>query len=138
VGVSSLAALALPFLHIDGWVVAMIDARRGEVYHACYRGGKGSLKSVTPAAVDAPRAAAATLPQGAILVGSGALMYRKVFETCGPRVRFADVSGHVIRATSVGLLAIARFKRRDIDSLDSLIPKYIRKSDAQIQFPGTC
>jgi tRNA threonylcarbamoyladenosine biosynthesis protein TsaB len=138
VGVSGLAALALPFLHIDGPVVAMIDARRGEVYHACYRGGKDTLIPVAPAAVDAPQAAAAALPQDAILVGSGALLYREILESCGPRIRFANASGHVIRAASVGLLSMARFTRRDVHDLDSLVPDYIRKSDAQIQLPGTC
>lgn len=136
VGVSSLAALAFPLFPLDGPVVAMIDARRGEVYHAHYHGGMGAPEPVTPVSVGSPETAAAALPEDAILVGSGAVLYREVFETRGPRIRFADATGHVIRASSVGMLAMARFKRQDVDPIDALIPEYIRKSDAQIQMPG--
>lgn len=136
VGVSSLAALAFPFSLMDCSVLAMIDARRGEVYHAHYRGGMGVPEPVTPAAVGAPETVLEILPEDAILVGSGAVLYQDRFETRHPRIRFADATQHVIRAASVGMLAMARFKRHDVDSLDALIPEYIRKSDAQIQMSG--
>jgi tRNA threonylcarbamoyladenosine biosynthesis protein TsaB len=56
VGVSSLAALAVPFALLDCPVVAMIDARRGEVYHTQYR---GDLHAATRVSVVAPETAAA-------------------------------------------------------------------------------
>ena len=133
VGVSSLAALAFPFALHDGPVVAMIDARRGEIYHKLYH---GATQRGTRASVDAPEAVAATLPENAILVGSGALLYQGVFENRCPRIRFADATQHVIRAANVGMLALARFNHQDVDPIDSLIPEYIRKSDAQVQMTG--
>jgi hypothetical protein len=36
----------------------------------------------------------------------------------------------------VGLLALVRFKRHEVDPIDALIPEYVRKSDAQIQMAG--
>jgi tRNA threonylcarbamoyladenosine biosynthesis protein TsaB len=135
VGVSSLAALAFPLRLLDDPVVAMIDARRGEVYLAQYRGGSGSIEAVASVAVCAPEAAAASLPEDAILVGSGATLYRDIFASRCPKIRFADREQHVIRASSVGMLAMARFSDQDVDSIASLIPDYIRKSDAQIQMP---
>lgn len=133
VGVSSLAALAFPFSLSNGPVIAMIDARRGEVYHACFRGGVDAFEPVAPTAVEPPQAVAARLPEDVILVGSGALLYQDVFKSGCARIRFADASGHVIRAASVGMLAMARFKGRDVDCIDSLTPEYIRTSDAQIR-----
>ena len=138
VGISSLAALAFPFSGLDGSVVAMIDARRGEVYHARYRGGSGSPEPATRPAVCTPESAAAALPVGSILVGSGAVLYREVFETRCPHIRFADATQHVIRAASVGRLAMTRFRRQAIDSTEGLIPEYIRQSDALIQMSGSC
>lgn len=133
VGVSSLAALAFPLTLHDCPVVAMIDARRGEVYYTQYR---GSVQPATRVSVAAPETTAAALPEDAVLVGSGALIYREVFENRSPGIRFADTTQHVIRAASVGRLAMVRFKQGDVDPIDALIPEYIRKSDAQIQMAG--
>lgn len=135
VGVSSLAALAFPLALHACPVVAMIDARRGEVYYAESR---GSVESTPRVSVAAPESAAAALPENAILVGSGALLYREVFQDRCPGIRFADATQHHIRAASVGMLAMLRFKQHDVDPIDSLIPEYVRKSDAQIQMSGSC
>lgn len=133
VGISSLAALAYPLALHDCPVVAMIDARRGEVYYALYR---GFVQPVNRVSVGAPEKAAAALPENAILVGSGALLYRGVFKDRCPGIRFADATQHVIRAASVGMLASVRFKKNDVDPVDALIPEYVRKSDAQVQMAG--
>ena len=132
-GVSSLAALAFPFHLLDCPVVAMIDARRGEIYHAQYGGSPFATWAVAPVSLDVPEAAAAVLPENALLVGSGAVLYRDVFASRCPKIRFADPTQHVIRAASVGMLALARFNTQAADSIATLIPDYIRKSDAQIQ-----
>jgi tRNA threonylcarbamoyladenosine biosynthesis protein TsaB len=133
VGVSSLAALAAPLALLNCPVVAMIDARRGEVYFTQYR---GDVHSPTRASVAAPEMVAAALPENAILVGSGALLYREMFESRCRQIRFAEPTQHVIRAASVGLLARVRFKRQDVDPIDALVPEYVRKSDAQVQMAG--
>ena len=138
VGVSSLEALAYPLAWTLRPVVAMIDARRGEIYHARYgcspKAGQG-----TPAArVDAPEVAADMLTDNVVLVGSGAVLYRSLFADRIPGVQIADDPFHLIRAASVGLLAFERFERRDTDPVDALVPEYIRKSDAQIQMSGSC
>lgn len=137
IGVSSLAALAFPFFLLNCPVVAMIDARRGEVYYAQYRAVTGIAPEMpVRVSVCDPETAAAQLPENAILVGSGAVLYREVFEARCPSIRFADTTQHVIRAASVGMLALVRFNQQDVDSIGVLIPEYIRKSDAQIHASG--
>ncbi|WP_319525188.1 tRNA (adenosine(37)-N6)-threonylcarbamoyltransferase complex dimerization subunit type 1 TsaB [uncultured Desulfosarcina sp.] len=130
-GVSSLAALAWPLAWTRKPVIAMIDARRGEIYHARFGGSDGS-EPEGKARVSGPEEAVEKLPEGAILVGSGAVLYREVWETRRPDVCLAPETDHVIRAASVGMLAMDRFEKRTADSVDSLVPEYIRKSDAQI------
>lgn len=137
VGVSSLAALAFPLRLLERPVAAMIDARRGEVYHVLYRTGAVLTEAAPPVKVSRPEVVAAGLPADAVLVGSGAAIYRTVFESRCPGIRFADSVQHVIRAASVGLLAMARFGCDDVDAVESLNPDYIRPSDAQIQMRGT-
>ncbi len=137
-GVDSLAALAWPMTVVDGPVVAMIDARRGEVYHASFRGRTESPKPTGSTFVDSPDAAAQKLPPGAILVGSGALLYRDLFEERCPGVCFGDASAHVIRAASVGILAMGCFDAGGEVDLNTLVPEYIRQSDAQIHMSASC
>jgi tRNA threonylcarbamoyladenosine biosynthesis protein TsaB len=131
VGVGSLAALAYPLNWTRRPVAAMIDARRGEVYFACYPPGSG--ESIKAPMVADPQAAAAALPDEAILVGSGAVLYRDRLEQRKSGFGFAHETLHVIRAASVGLLAMDRFDSGTAQPAGVLLPKYIRKSDAQIQ-----
>jgi len=138
VGVSSLKALAFPFNGDQRPIVAMIDARRQEVYWAQFKTGKNGLEMTSPAALSAPEDVTAILPKNALLVGSGALLYRSLFETRCPSIRLADSEQHVIRAVSVGMLAFERLASHGATGLDTLVPEYIRKSDAQIQISGTC
>ena len=138
VGVSSLAALAFPLTGASRPVVVMIDARRQEVYWAQFQMGNNRLEMTIPVSLSAPEKVADVLPKDALLVGSGALLYRSVFENRCPLVTFADPSQHIIRGSSVGMLALKRLSRHDVDSIDTLEPEYIRKSDAQIQISGTC
>ena len=138
VGVSSLSALAFPFRRFNHPVVAMIDARRGEIYHAHFRGRVNRVEPIRPAAVGAPEMVAMTLPEDAVLVGSGAVLYQQVFADKCATARLADTNQHVIRAASVGRLALGRFLKDDVDGIDTLIPEYIRKSDAQIQLSASC
>ena len=130
VGVNSLAALAYPLARLADPVVAMIDARRGEVYHARFN-GYASLFS-------RPEQAAAAIPENAVLVGSGAVLYRDLLERQCRSIHFADPPGNWIRAASVGMLAMRQFDKRGIESTDALGPDYIRKSDAQIHTAGSC
>ncbi len=132
VGTGSLEALAFPLALAAGAVVTMIDARRGEVYTACFRRGAAQA----PPAAREPAAVAADLPADAVLVGSGALMYRDLFTAHCPGVRFAEAGQHVIRAASVGMLAMPRFRRRETDDVAALVPDYVRASDAQVHAGG--
>lgn len=138
VGVNSLAALAYPLAWARRPVAAMIDARRGEIYHACYGGNPGSGETDGVARVGAPETVAADLPANALLVGSGAVLYRDLFEKRFPGIEFAEDNAHTIRAASVGRLALDRFDGQTVESAGALIPEYIRKSDAQIQMSGSC
>lgn len=138
VGISSLAALAFPHLGQNRAVVPLIDARRGEVYYARYSGDMRATEPLGPIAVAAPEAVADEAPDGALLIGSGARLYRDLFRSRCPRVQVGDNAQHVIRAASVGRLALARTVMPDRDCAAALVPDYIRKSDAQIQMSGSC
>ena len=135
-GVSSLAALAFPLMWCGNPVVAMIDARRGEIYHARFSGCEGS-ETVEKAMVSAPEEVVENLPERAILAGSGAVLYRDLWSRRRSDIRMAPETAHVIRAASVGMLAMDRFENQVSNAVEVLVPEYIRKSDAQIHL-GNC
>lgn len=82
--VLSLDVLAHPLRHEHRPVVAVVDARRGEVFHARYEAGR----AVAPAACSRPEGLAAELADlgPCTAVGDGAARYRDVFEAVGARV----------------------------------------------------
>ncbi|HEX5782433.1 MAG TPA: tRNA (adenosine(37)-N6)-threonylcarbamoyltransferase complex dimerization subunit type 1 TsaB [Solirubrobacteraceae bacterium] len=116
VGVSSLAALAAPH---DGRVVAVIDARRGEVFAA-------SPGAFDPVAL-APAALAARIVPGSLAVGDGAIRFREELERAGAVVPADGSPLHRVSALEVCRLGAAA----EPTDRDALLPDYRREPDAK-------
>jgi tRNA threonylcarbamoyladenosine biosynthesis protein TsaB len=142
VGVSSLEALARgielvngkelelpghPDLH--GPVLAMIDARRGEVFAASYRHHRETMEPVAIAPAELAERLAARREWGRspmLAVGDGAVRFRAELERAGVAVP-SDGS----RVHRVSALMICRLGRaRDPVDRDALLPDYRREPDA--------
>ncbi|MBU0986124.1 MAG: tRNA (adenosine(37)-N6)-threonylcarbamoyltransferase complex dimerization subunit type 1 TsaB [Proteobacteria bacterium] len=135
VGISSLKALAMQCAAAAGLVYPMLDARRGEVYFSGYRVQNGVLKKEIDEGVLPPAQAVAHINEPCLLVGSGARLYHDMLvETLGERAFFASSFQHTIRASTVAYLGVKRFTQRDTDNVAALIPRYIRRSDAEMHF----
>jgi tRNA threonylcarbamoyladenosine biosynthesis protein TsaB len=114
--VSSLAALAAPH---ERPVVALIDARRGEVFAA-------SPGVFDPVAL-APEALAARIAPGSLAVGDGAVRFRQELERAGAVVPADDSPLHRVSAVQICRLgAVGEPAGRD-----SLLPDYRREPDAK-------
>jgi tRNA threonylcarbamoyladenosine biosynthesis protein TsaB len=120
VGVSSLAALAAP---VEGPVVAVIDARRGEVFAA-------SPGAFDPVALK-PADLAARIQPGAPAVGDGAVRFREVLERAGATVPADDSPLHRVSAIQVCILGADR----EPAGRDALLPDYRREPDAMPRQP---
>lgn len=85
---SSLAVLAAAAGMGDRTVCGLLDARRGEVYGACYRFPAGAaLEEVrAPAALPIDELLAGLAGQSVLHVGEGALRYREAIEAAGGEV----------------------------------------------------
>jgi tRNA threonylcarbamoyladenosine biosynthesis protein TsaB len=142
VGVSSLEALArgielvsaqeldLPgHPDVHGPVLAMIDARRGEVFAASYRHHRETMEPVAIAPSDLAERLAARREWGRspmLAVGDGAVRFRAELERAGVAVP-SDGS----RAHRVSALMICRLGRaREPVDRDALLPDYRREPDA--------
>lgn len=149
VGVSTAASLALgawPAAEAEGCelVVAVIDARRGEVFAAAWRVKGADPEAVltdsgapvlTPRALR-PEALAgwlASQPVRALAAGDGAVAFRAELERSGALVAGGDAGVHLVDARNHCLLA-----RRLPDSAPGEVrPEYLRVPDAKLPRPTT-
>lgn len=133
IGVTSLDLVAFPVRFTPRLIVAAIDARRGELFHAFYRQVPGGMQRLTDYQVGtADDLASEIMASGeeCLLVGDGALRYREVFEGMA-RVELVDEGLAYPSATSLVQLAHARALREDFVQPWELAPLYLRKPDAE-------
>ena len=126
-GLSSLDALAhqaladVPADRGPVTVAVALDARRREVYHACYRRETdGAVTRTAEPAVHAPAEVAAELTGCDLLVGSGTALYPELLPATA-EIEHVD-AGHLLRAA-------AELAARGED-LTSTEPMYLREPDA--------
>ena len=121
VDVSSLAALAAGVRGSDPLraVVAVIDARRGEVFAA-------SPGAFEPVALK-PEDLAVRLEPGSLAVGDGAVRFRGELERAGALVPADDSPLHRVSAAEICKLGA----EREPGGRDTLLPDYRREPDAK-------
>ncbi len=137
VGVSSLDVLAFSVRYSRWRIVAVTDAKRGEVFFAFYRPVPGGVTRETDYAVGPPQRLAAELEasrEEVLLVGSGSLLYRRELEHVNTPLEFASVSTAFPLAVSLLELALPRFHREETTRPEHVVPFYVRKSDAEINW----
>ena len=136
VGVPSLDLLAYPLRYSNRLVVAVLDARRREVFSASYRPVPGGLQRVTDYAVRTPTDLVAELESGTdelLLAGDGVAVHGEEFS----RLDHAELAGtdHAWpSATTLVELATARVEREEFQQPGDLRPLYLRTSDAEIHW----
>jgi len=135
VGIASLDLVAFSVGYARTLICAAIDAKRGEVFYAFYLPVPGGIARQTEFAVGSPGHLTAELEarrEDILMVGNGALAYRRELEEAGNHVGFASPGHAFPAATALVELSIPRLTREDFDRLYELQPFYVRKSDAQI------
>ena len=136
IGVSSLDLLAFPARHTNRLIVAVVDARRGEVFHAFYRQVPGGVQRVTEPQVATPEELASELlarNEECLLVGDGALRHREVLDDVR-RVELGDEGLAHPSASSLVQLAHPQALREEFVAPWELTPLYLRKPDAEINW----
>jgi tRNA threonylcarbamoyladenosine biosynthesis protein TsaB len=136
VAVPSLRALARPALEDgeDSAVLAVVDARRSEIFAAAYAPDGAELaagRALRPGAI-------ATLMEEAGIVsaravGDGALRYRAELEAAGLDVAPESSPLHLLRAAAI--CALAASVERPASS-EPVLPDYLRRPDAELALEG--
>src|SRR5262249_50759012 len=136
VGVPTLDLVAYPLRHTDRLVVAVLDARRREVFHARYRAVPGGVQRVSDYAVSGPAELVADLEatdEEVLLAGDGVARYRAELRV----LDHAEEAGPDFAAPSAATLvelAAPRVQREEFDAPWDVHPLYLRQSDAEIEW----
>lgn len=137
IGVSSLDLVAFPARFTSRTIVAVMDARRAEVFSAFYRHTPGGLQRLVEPQVSSPEELASELQaysQDCLVVGDGVLRWAEHFE--GLRhVEIGDAELAHPSARALVALAHAQALREEFVTPDEIRPTYLRKPDAQANWP---
>jgi tRNA threonylcarbamoyladenosine biosynthesis protein TsaB len=137
VGIGSLDVLAFSVRYTRSRIGAVSDGKRGEVYYAFYRSVPGGVARESDYLVGPPERLGADLEavgEETLLVGGGALLYRRVLEEAGTPLEFATISTAFPNAVELLELALPRFLREETSRPIDIRPHYVRKSDAEINW----
>lgn len=137
VGVNSLEALGHSASTDSQLVLTLQDAHRGELFAAMYRRDGEQLVEQLAPCMGAPGELAmmlqrlcTTVPE---LVGDGFAAHRDALLSAWPALASATHCPDTFpRARHVGLIAARRFELRGADNSASLLPLYLRDSDAKL------
>jgi tRNA threonylcarbamoyladenosine biosynthesis protein TsaB len=139
VAVPTLAALARSVAGATSPVVALLDARRGEVYAAAYpvNGAPGEACDWLPEGVYTGDELAAVLPAACSLVGEGvAICGDALRERLGDRVSLHGPPQAEPRARHVGELGVSLWRAGAAVAADSLVPRYVGRAEAEVRRTG--
>jgi tRNA threonylcarbamoyladenosine biosynthesis protein TsaB len=133
VGLTSLETLAWQCGARSRMICPLLDARKAEVYGATYRFSKDRLVQQSAACAAKPEAFVRGIKKPCVFIGPGARLYQNnIQDALGDIAFFVPDDQNLIRASSVGLLSLERFKINETVRAADLMPFYIRKSDAEL------
>jgi tRNA threonylcarbamoyladenosine biosynthesis protein TsaB len=136
VPVSSLDLVAYPLRYSSRMIVAVLDARRHEVFHAAYRPVPGGVQRVTEYAVATPSDLVAELEAGGdetLLAGDGVTAHAEAFSALD-RVELAGPEFASPSTAALVALAAARVEREEFTTPWDVRPMYLRESDAELNW----
>lgn len=135
VGVSTLDALAFGITYFEGIICPILDAKRDQVYTALYNWKNGSMERISEymaLSIDKLIELLKLKNENVIFLGDGTFAFRDILiGALGDFAHFSPVHSLMQRASLVAELALKRFKEGQRDDCMTLVPFYLRKSQAE-------
>lgn len=131
IGVSSLEALALQATFTACPVCPVLDSRRGEVFAALFRwDGDQEICRETEDLSFKFEDLTSLVTDKALFLGNDFIRQGPAIrEILGTRALLAPSNHWTLRASSVGVVGLKRFRNRAFDNLRDLVPSYMRPPD---------
>ena len=133
VGVPTLHALAWGVPYCRYPICPILDARKQEVYCALYEyQGYDLISLMDEAAVD-PETLAKRIDRPTLFVGDGWRVYGPFFQATLGRLAIPPPRSRGVSPAAVADLGRQRLLKGEKDPLESLLPRYIRASEAELK-----
>jgi tRNA threonylcarbamoyladenosine biosynthesis protein TsaB len=137
IAVPTLEALARTVAHLDGRICAVLDARKGELYAACFQSSNGVLRRLTDDLLLTPAALVNILPTPCVMLGDAVAPYGTFLRRhLGAAVTLLPSDTHGPSGGVVAAMADERLQAGGPDDLSRLEPRYIRPSEAELKWPS--
>uniref|UniRef100_A0A7C3EMA9 tRNA (Adenosine(37)-N6)-threonylcarbamoyltransferase complex dimerization subunit type 1 TsaB n=1 Tax=candidate division WOR-3 bacterium TaxID=2052148 RepID=A0A7C3EMA9_UNCW3 len=134
-GVNTLRVIAATAGAGGGAVLAVMDARRNELYAALYHGTRVLIPPQAGASPFLGRLVAERQPPGDLLLaGDGSELIKPVLSAMG--IRFVDSGVRLPEPAVIVRLGVELLKSEGPDRLSELEPVYLRRTDAEINLEG--
>lgn len=132
IAVDTLEGLAWNMAGSQAFILPLEDAQRGNVYAALYGAYNEMWLEAKAEAAPIGKVIEAALRHGGpiIAVGEGADMYRDQLTAAG--IQLAPPQNRCCRAGSIAMAAWAKWKRGETADPMTLVPNYIRRSEAEV------
>jgi tRNA threonylcarbamoyladenosine biosynthesis protein TsaB len=135
VTVPTLEAFAYNFPYCSCPVCLMLDARKGEVYAAVFRWQGGAFRRVVEDVSVKVEDLLGRFEGVALFAGEGATLYKpSIMEIMKERAIFASPEKMVPSPANVAILGLAKAVRGQFADVTAAVPRYIRKSEAEVKW----
>ena len=135
VTVPTLAALARTVVDHYGVIWSLLDARKGEIYAACFESSPDGCRRLTPDALLTVEALMTTLPTPSVVLGDAVNAYGDVRRSrLGDAVAVLPFDTHGPRGGVVALMGAEAILAGESSDLRSVEPFYVRAPEAERKF----
>ena len=135
VGITTLESLAQNVSAFNGLICSVLDAKNDNVYAGIYQNENGTLTrkgEYQTGTIDELIETLKNISQDIIFVGDGSISFKEKFqEALQEKAHFAPLHLAHQLSTSVANLALQKFKNGEFETANSLMPMYLKKSQAE-------
>ncbi|HAV43481.1 TPA: tRNA (adenosine(37)-N6)-threonylcarbamoyltransferase complex dimerization subunit type 1 TsaB [bacterium] len=135
-GIPTLDGIAFNLLFSNSVVCPILDARKGEVYAALYRmDGRGGMEKLTNYLVLPPERLITLIERPTLFLGNGLKVYGDLLkDALREQAHFPPDHFGIPGAANIAHLGLREIKEGRIKDLSSILPLYLRKSEAEIKW----
>lgn len=129
--VSSLEVLASNIIATEYQICPLINAKKNEVYYGLFN-NHYSLERLGDDSFNSPENLCELIKDKTVFLGDGAIHYKHLLENkLGEKAFFVASNFNTARASNCALLGREKFLRNEFEDFSTLVPNYLRKSEAE-------